>query len=102
MEAQSQGLACVATAVSAIPELIEHNVTGLLVAPESSTPLTHALALLIGDPARRRALGAAGQARVAEHFRLERNLDRLAAKFGLGAPAAALHPDRAIAVAQPE
>ena len=34
MEAQSQGLACVATAVSAIPELIDDGKTGLLVPPE--------------------------------------------------------------------
>ena len=33
IEAQSQRLACVSTDVSAIPELIEHGVTGLLVPP---------------------------------------------------------------------
>ncbi len=102
MEAQSQGLACVASRVSAIPELIEHEVTGLLVAPESSTALTQALALLIGDPARRQALGAAGQARVAERFRLEDNLDRLAAKFGLAAAGANRVPDHTIGPTQPE
>jgi glycosyltransferase involved in cell wall biosynthesis len=83
VEAQSQGLACVSTAVSAIPELIDHERSGLLVPPESSDALARALGMLIGDPARRRRLGAAGQAHVREHFRLEPNLERLAAKFGL-------------------
>ena len=102
MEAQSQGLPCVASTVSAVPELIEHDATGLLVAPESSAALAHALAALIGDPARRQALGAAGQARVAERFRLEDNLDRLAAKFGLGASGSALRAAPASAALQPE
>jgi glycosyltransferase involved in cell wall biosynthesis len=89
VEAQSQGLACVATAVSAIPELIRDGVTGLLVPPESPAELARALALLIADPQRRRALGEAGRARVVREFGLERNLERLAAKFGLArAPAA--------------
>jgi len=83
VEAQSQGLACVSTAVSAIPELIEDGVTGVLVAPDAAEALAQALAALIADPARRQALGGAGQARVRERFRLESNLERLAAKFGL-------------------
>jgi glycosyltransferase involved in cell wall biosynthesis len=85
VEAQSQGLACVSTAVSAIPELIEHARSGLLVPPESPDALAAALATLIGDPDRRAALGAAGQARVRAQFRLETNLERLVAKFGLPA-----------------
>jgi len=83
VEAQSQGLACVSTRVSAIPELIQHDRTGVLVAPESPRELARALAALIADPERRRALGEAGRARVTALFELESNLDRLAEKFGL-------------------
>jgi glycosyltransferase involved in cell wall biosynthesis len=82
-EAQSQALACVATRVSGIPELIEDGVTGLLVAPESAEELARALAALIADPARRAALGAAGRQRVQAHFGLDANIGRLARKFGL-------------------
>ena len=89
VEAQSQGLACVATTVSAIPELIRDSATGMLVAPESPEQLAAALQTLIADPARRCALGEAGRARVAAEFALEPNLDRLARRFGLdGAPSA--------------
>jgi glycosyltransferase involved in cell wall biosynthesis len=85
MEAQSQGLACVATNVSAIGEFIRDGVNGLLVAENDTPALAAALAALIASPARRRALGEAGEARVRGHFALERNLDRLAQRFGLGA-----------------
>jgi glycosyltransferase involved in cell wall biosynthesis len=82
-EAQSQGLACVATKVSGIPELVEEGRTGVLVAPESPAELARALETLIADPARRRALGEAGRRRVTEKFGLEANVARLACKFGL-------------------
>ncbi len=57
MEAQSQRLACVATDVSGIPELIESGATGLLVPPGDPPALARALARLIRDPVRRAALG---------------------------------------------
>jgi glycosyltransferase involved in cell wall biosynthesis len=82
-EAQSQALACVATRVSAIPELVRDGATGLLVGENDPEALARALGELIVDPARRRSLGMAGQARIREQFMLENNLDRLAAKFGL-------------------
>jgi glycosyltransferase involved in cell wall biosynthesis len=84
-EAQSQGLACVATRVSGIPELIEHGATGLLVAPESPEELARSLERLIRDPAQRRSLGEAGCRRVQERFTLEGNITRLAQRFGLRA-----------------
>lgn len=82
-EAQSQGLACVATNVSGIPELIENGRTGLLVAPESPEEFARAVEALIANPARRRALGEAGRERVRARFGLEANLGRLARRFGL-------------------
>ena len=84
-EAQSQGLACVATNVSGIPELVDSGRSGLLVAPESPEEFAGALQTLIADPARRRMLGAAGRERVHAQFALEANLGRLARRFGLQA-----------------
>jgi glycosyltransferase involved in cell wall biosynthesis len=84
-EAQSQGVACVATRVSAIPELVRDAESGLLVDANDPEALARALEALITNPARRRALGQAGQARVAESFALEPNIELLARKFGLGA-----------------
>jgi glycosyltransferase involved in cell wall biosynthesis len=87
MEAQSQGLACVATQVSAIHELIEDGATGVLVPQEAPAALAAVLHALLTDPARRRAYGQAGQARVAERFGMQANLARLARRFGLSVPA---------------
>jgi glycosyltransferase involved in cell wall biosynthesis len=88
MEAQSQALACVATRVSAIPELVRDGQTGVLVEENHPAALARALESLISNPARRRALGQAGQARVTESFALDANLDRLAHEFGLAASGA--------------
>jgi len=77
LEAQSQRLACVSTTVSGIPELIEHDVTGVLVEPRDRAALAGALARLIVDPARRRALGEAGFARATTAFSLAAGVDRL-------------------------
>jgi glycosyltransferase involved in cell wall biosynthesis len=86
-EAQSQALACVATRVSAIPELVRDGQTGLLVEENDPDALARALEALIASPARRRALGQAGQARVLEHFALDANIGALAARFGVAAGA---------------
>jgi glycosyltransferase involved in cell wall biosynthesis len=82
-EALSQGLACVATRVSAIPELLRDGVTGLLVEENDPDGLARALESLIASPPRRAALGYAGRARVSESFGLEANIESLARKFGL-------------------
>jgi glycosyltransferase involved in cell wall biosynthesis len=78
MEAQSQGLACLATDVSAIPELIRDGETGRLVPPGDADALAAALEELIRDPGRRQALGQAGAARVRAAFDAEAQIDALA------------------------
>ncbi len=83
MEAQSQGVACVATDVSAIHELIVDGQSGLLVPPQDAQALARALESLIRDPQRRLALGTAGRMRVNAAFGLSSNIARLARKFGL-------------------
>ncbi|HUK05297.1 MAG TPA: glycosyltransferase [Burkholderiales bacterium] len=85
VEAQSQGLACVATRVSGIPELVEDGATGVLVEPEAPQPLAQALERLLREPARRRSLGAAGRRRVLEKFELRASIAGLARRFGLQA-----------------
>jgi glycosyltransferase involved in cell wall biosynthesis len=88
MEAQSQRLAVIATRAGAIPELVEPDVTGLLVEPDDVGALADGMKRLITDPARRDALAAAGLERVHRQFRFEVSIDALAGRFGL-APAAA-------------
>jgi glycosyltransferase involved in cell wall biosynthesis len=83
IEAQSQRLACVSTNVSAIPELIEQDVTGLLVPPGNPIALAETLERLIRDPEERARLGAAGEHRVRSLFSMEVGINLLARRFGL-------------------
>jgi len=83
MEAQSQRLACIATDVSGIPELIEHQVTGLLAPPNDPVALSRNIAELICDPVRRAALASAGERRVRSRFAMDCGIDALARRFGL-------------------
>ena len=81
MEAQSQGLACVATRLSAIPELIEDQVTGLLVPPGDVGALAKSLEALIRDPQLRQRLAVAGEQRVRDDFAMQVGIEKLLGHF---------------------
>ena len=68
VEAASQKLACVSTDVSAVPELLVDEENGLLVPPEDPQALGRALERAIRQPALRKRLGEAAEARVRNHF----------------------------------
>ncbi len=87
MEAQSQGLACLATRLPAIEELISDGQagqapTGLLVPPGDPAALAAALARLIAEPALRQRLGTAGEARVRGAFDARRTIGAIAERLG--------------------
>jgi glycosyltransferase involved in cell wall biosynthesis len=82
MEAQSQALVCVATGVSAIPELIVDGETGVLVPSEDADALSAAIADLAQNPERRLFLGRSGETRVRGMFSFTAGVDRLIEKFG--------------------
>ena len=81
VEALSLGLAVVSTRVSAIPELVQDGVTGLLVGPDDAAALAAALETLLSDADLRERLGAAGRRVVAEQFDLDANARRLESLF---------------------
>lgn len=82
MEAQSQALVIAATKVAGIPELIVDGETGLLAPPNDPAALAENLARLIGDPALRQRLGAAGFDRVHSTFSLDSSIAILADRLG--------------------
>jgi glycosyltransferase involved in cell wall biosynthesis len=94
IEAQSQRLACISTETSAIPELIQQGVTGLLMPPGEPSALAEALARLICDPEARARLGAAGERRVRNFFSMDPGIDLLAKRFGLAPASAVKKPPR--------
>lgn len=72
MEAMAAGLPVVATAVGGTPELLVEGETGFLVPPGAPEHMAERVARLAAAPELRRACGAAGQARMARDFSLER------------------------------
>ncbi len=70
-EAMAAGVPVVATRVGGVPECVEEGRTGLLVPPRRPPALAAALASLLRDPSRRRAMGEAARARVIERFSAE-------------------------------
>jgi glycosyltransferase involved in cell wall biosynthesis len=95
LEAQSQRLACVATRLSGIPELVEHGHTGVLVPPGDPRAVANALIELIADPERRFRLASAGEQRVRRYFGMESGIAALAARFGLSAAPAEVDAEEA-------
>lgn len=87
LEAQSQRLACIATKVGAIPELIKDRDTGILVAPGDIVNLSLAIEKLIRDPGLRDTLAAAGYLRARHDFDFAGCIRELLPRFGLLAPA---------------
>src|SRR5262249_12087105 len=68
VEAMAGGRPVVASAVGAVPELFDDGAHGLLVPPRSPEALAAALAALLADPARARAMGEAGRRHARERF----------------------------------
>ena len=88
MEAQLLGAACVTTRVSAIPELIEHDVSGLLVPPRDPAALAAALRRAIVDPVLRRRLAGAGRRAVTTRFSFEDGVSTIAARLAASSDSA--------------
>ena len=81
VEAMAAGAPVVATAVSGIPELVEHEVNGLLIPPDDPEALADALLRLHDDPELTATLTRNGRETVAERFDGERLARELAALF---------------------
>lgn len=71
LEALAAKRAVVATRVGAIPDVVLHERTGLLIEPRDVSALQHALERLLGDAALRLRLGEAGCALVRQKFSAE-------------------------------
>jgi glycosyltransferase involved in cell wall biosynthesis len=72
LEAMASSRPCVATKVGAIPEILRHGETGLLVKPADPEELGDAMATLLSDPGLGAAMGRRGLDVVKREFSLER------------------------------
>lgn len=81
MEAMACGLPAISTRLVGIPDLIRHEVSGLLVEPNDAVALADAISRLMHDRALGRQLAEAGRARVIEKFNLKNCLEPLIARY---------------------
>lgn len=81
MEAMASSVPCVTTPVNGIPELVQHDVNGLLATPGDVESLTLQLRRMITDDALRLRLRAAALEKVERSFNLDRNVAALADIF---------------------
>ncbi len=71
IEAAALGLPTVGSRVDGVPEVVADGESGLLVPPQDSAALAAAINQLLGDPARRQAMGRVGRQRVETLFSRE-------------------------------
>ena len=76
LEAMACQRAVVATRAGGIPEVVDHDATGLLVAPRDHEAMADAMVTLLTDPERRTSMGAAGRARVVAEFSVDALVQR--------------------------
>jgi glycosyltransferase involved in cell wall biosynthesis len=81
LEAMAAGLPVVASDVGDVPRAVDHGVTGFVVPPRDPDELAAALERLLGDPALRRRMGAAGRARAVEMFSAEVTAQQVSALY---------------------
>jgi glycosyltransferase involved in cell wall biosynthesis len=74
LESMASGVPVIAANVGGNPEIIEHDVSGLLVPVRDSAALADAMSKLLEDRALAARLGEAGRRRVAEVFSMERSV----------------------------
>lgn len=94
MEAMASALPVAATRVGGVPDLVEHERTGWLVAPGDFDDIAGRCAMLVADAALRQRMGARGRQRVIERFDLSPTIARMGELFTRLAGARAEGPRR--------
>lgn len=81
LEAMAQQVPIVASAVSAIPEVVADGESGILVPPRDVEGLATALRALLSDHSLRRYMGLVGEDRLETHFSVARMVDETLAIY---------------------
>jgi glycosyltransferase involved in cell wall biosynthesis len=81
LEAMATETSVVASALDGLREQMRHGREALLTPPRDPDALARALLGVLRDPARGRALGAAGRARVVDAFDIRRTVEQVAAIY---------------------
>ncbi|GGW86922.1 hypothetical protein GCM10007391_20880 [Alteromonas halophila] len=81
IEAGAKGLATIATRVGGIPDIIEHQETGLLVPPKTPSALSDAIRQLTENADLRQTMGQKAHKRVASRFSTDNMINQYLAIF---------------------
>lgn len=81
LEAMSKRVPVIASNVSAIPEVVEHGQTGLLVPPRNPDALAQAMQMLVDDRALRAHMGLMAEDYLEQHFTVDRMADETIAVY---------------------
>lgn len=81
LEGMACGLPAVASRLTGIPEIVDHEENGLLVEPGDAAELARALDRMLGDPGLRERLGMSARAKAERSFDLGKNVRELHAAF---------------------
>ncbi len=81
LEAMALSKPIVASHVSALPEIVVHGETGLLVPPADSAALADSITPLLTEPARAQAMGERGRMRLEKEFTVQRMAQQHAAVY---------------------
>ncbi|NOX63677.1 MAG: colanic acid biosynthesis glycosyltransferase WcaL [Chloroflexi bacterium] len=101
LEAMASGLAVVSTSLTGVPEIIDHNVNGLLVEPGDVEGLAFALSSLLLYHNLRREMGRAARRKVEETFDVRKNVAQLKKWLAEPARAQRLEAPLAFSLSQP-
>ena len=80
-EAMMRGSAVVASSLGGALDLVEHQITGLLVPPGDVAALSDALTSILSEPGAARTMGQAGRARALRDLTEEASVDRFVALY---------------------
>lgn len=83
IEAMACGKPVIAANAGGVPEIVEHEVTGLLTAPRDAQQLADMMLRLLRQPSERERFGSAGRRRVERLFSLPQHVRRIEAIYEL-------------------
>jgi len=81
VEAMSQGVPAIVTAVGGMPELVGHGAAGVMVEPMNPQSIATAIDALYNDSALRNRLGKAGQERISTTFNIQETVTKMYTLF---------------------
>ena len=81
LEAMSKRIPIIASRVSAIPEVVQDGITGLLIPPQSADELAKAIICLLNDRSLRKHMGLLGEDRLEQEFSIRKMVEQTVAVY---------------------